>query len=124
MGNHPTTIIGHFDLVKLFNRDESGAPGVLFDEADPRYRAAWQKAADALLTTGVPFEINVAAAAKGLGECYPSPDIVAYLAARGARFVFSSDAHRTERLRAHDVRPELDTYRAIIAAARAAEAEE
>lgn len=113
------SIIGHFDLVKLFNRDADGRSGIFFDEDDPRYAAAWQRAADALLPCGVPFEINVSGAAKGLGECYPAPGIVAYLAERGARFVFSSDAHRAGRLAAHDARPELDVYRAIIAQARA-----
>ena len=102
------SIIGHFDLVKLF-----AVPAGLIDPSHPRYVAAWQRAADALLATGVPFEINVAGAAKGL-DCYPAPDIVAYLAARGARFVFSSDAHETARVLAHDGRTELDAYRAIL----------
>ena len=101
------SIIGHFDLIKRFNRDNA-----FFDETHPRYVAAWQRAADALLACGVPFEINVNAAAKGrLEECYPSRAIVAYLRERGAAFVYSSDAHDTASLKAHDFRTELAGYR-------------
>ena len=100
------SVIGHFDLLKCLN-----ARLHLFDEDHPRYVAAWQKAADALLATGVPFEVNVNGVAKGrTAECYPSPAIFAYLKERGARFVYSSDAHATRYLRAHAARPELAPY--------------
>ncbi len=107
------SIIGHFDLVKMFNGvDEDGHAGSrFFDEHHPRYVAAWQRAADALLATGVLFEINVNGVAKGrTAEPYPSPEIVEYLRERGARFVISSDAHGTSYLRRHDRRPELAIY--------------
>ena len=104
------SIIGHFDLLKCLN-----ARLHLFDEGHPRYVAAWQQAADALLACDVPFEINVNGVAKGrTAECYPSPAIVAYLRERGARFVFSGDAHATRYLRAHDGRPELAAYRVML----------
>ena len=40
-------LIGHFDLIAKLNERER-----LFDEDDPRYVAAWRRAADALLETG------------------------------------------------------------------------
>ena len=87
-------VIGHFDLVSKFN--EAGA---LFDEAHPRYVAAWQSAADALLASGALFEINTGAIARGLRSVpYPAPPILDYLIARGARFLLSGDAHRPEGL--------------------------
>lgn len=83
------TIIGHFDLVMKFNEG-----GQLFDEDDPRYVVAWQRCADELLKTGVPFEINTGAVRKGLRSVpYPSKPIYAYLRDRGARFILSSDSH-------------------------------
>ena len=88
-------VIGHFDIVAKFNEG-----GTLFDEDHPRYVAAWQKAADALLQTGALFEINTGGIArKWRSVPYPAPPIVDYLAARGARFLLSGDAHRPDGLR-------------------------
>lgn len=89
------SIIGHFDLIAKFNEREP-----IFDEKHPRYIAAWRSAADALLRTGVPFEINTGALARGYRSTpYPSPDIREYIAERGGKFIISSDSHSTEMLR-------------------------
>lgn len=86
--------IGHFDLIVKLNEKYR-----LFDTAHPRYVAAWQSAADALLETGKPFEINTGGIARGYCSVpYPAPDILSYLADRGARFILSSDSHRTDTL--------------------------
>lgn len=83
------TIIGHFDLITKFNEKTP-----IFDPDNPRYRAAWQKAADRLLPTGTAFEINLGAITRGYRTTpYPSAEIVAYLRDRGARFVVSGDSH-------------------------------
>ncbi len=87
-------IIGHFDLVAKFNEGNR-----FFREDDPRYTAAWQRAADALLETGKPFEINTGALARGYRtDPYPARPIRAYLRERGAALLLSSDAHRKENL--------------------------
>lgn len=93
-------IIGHFDLVAKFNKGGEGQKaGKYFDEGHPRYVAAWQKAADALLETGRPFEINYGAVISGRRtEPFPGPAIRKYLADRGAEFIFSSDAHSVDAL--------------------------
>jgi histidinol-phosphatase (PHP family) len=83
-------IIGHFDICRKFK---------LFDLNHPRYIAAWQKAADVLLKTGRPFEINMGPVARGYLEYpYPHPDIARYLIDRGAKFVLSSDSHRPDNI--------------------------
>ena len=46
-------IIGHFDLIAKLNRRYR-----LFDSSHPRYIAAWKAAAERLLASGLPFEIN------------------------------------------------------------------
>lgn len=90
---HPS-IIGHFDLITKFNEG-----GKLFDESHPRYVAAWQAAADKLLTAGIPFEINTGAISRGYRTApYPATPIREYLADRGARFLLSSDSHRADTL--------------------------
>ena len=91
-------IIGHFDLFSKFNAGrENNGKGKYFDENHPRYVAAWQRAADALLQTGALFEINYGAMnKKKRTEPYPSRPILEYLQARGARFIKSSDSHGPE----------------------------
>ncbi|MBP3435757.1 MAG: histidinol-phosphatase HisJ family protein [Clostridia bacterium] len=87
-------IIGHFDLVAKYNGE-----GDLFDESHPRYVAAWQAAADRLLTYGIPFEINLGGMLRaGRHEPYPTPAIQRYLAAHGARVLLSGDCHTAEAL--------------------------
>lgn len=87
-------IIGHFDLITKFNEREA-----CFDPAHPRYRSAWQRAADALLRTGKPFEINTGAISRGYRtDAYPAGEIRDYIRAHGGRMILSSDAHRKENI--------------------------
>ncbi len=87
-------LIGHFDLIAKCNEKDA-----LFDEHHPRYVAAWQAAAEALLQTGLPFEINTGAISRGYRSVpYPSPEIVRWLQDRGARLILSSDAHSARTL--------------------------
>ena len=85
-------IIGHFDLITKFIEQDPA-----FDVRHPRYVQAWQRAADILLKTGKPFEINTGAMSRGYRtEPYPSKEIRDYLRARGGKLVLSSDSHRTD----------------------------
>ena len=87
-------IIGHFDLVSKFNGQTP-----LFDEQNERYRRAWQSAADALLKTGKPFEINTGAMAAGLKKnAYPNDEIIEYIKSRGGKFILAGDSHKKENL--------------------------
>lgn len=88
-------IIGHFDLITKFNEKTH-----LFDEKNPRYIAAWKKAADKLLKFGKPFEINYGAVNRGYrASPYPSADIINYVKSNGGKFVISSDGHSTENIK-------------------------
>lgn len=87
-------IIGHFDIITKF---QEKAP--LFDEAHPRYVAAWQKALAALLPAGVPFEINTGAISRGYRTCpYPSLEILKAIHDGGGSIAFSSDSHEKSTL--------------------------
>ena len=87
-------VIGHFDLISKFNEKTP-----LFDENHPRYAAAWRRAADRLLESGLPFEINTGAISRGYRSVpYPAPPMLRYLAGRGARFLMSGDSHSPETL--------------------------
>ncbi len=91
---HRFGIVGHFDLVSKFNEKEP-----LFDPSHPRYRAAWQAAADSLLKTHTVFEINTGAIARGWrSEPYPSLEILSYIRERGGTFLLSSDSHSKDTL--------------------------
>ncbi len=101
-------IIGHFDLISKFIEvgDDAcdvpctgGSANALFDIYHPRYVAAWQKAVDRLLLHDVPFEINTGAISRGYRtQPYPAEEMIAYIKARGGRFVLSSDAHSTDNI--------------------------
>ena len=82
-------IIGHFDLITKFNEKQP-----LFDGSDPRYVAAAKAAADALIKSGVPFEINTGAMSRGWRSVpYPSESLMHYIAEHGGEFILSSDSH-------------------------------
>ena len=85
-------IIGHFDLISKFTEKSD-----IIDVNNPGYVSAWKAAADKLLESGVPFEINTGAISRGYrSQPYPSADMIEYIKAKGGRFVLSSDAHDTE----------------------------
>ncbi|MDO5117598.1 MAG: phosphoribosyl-AMP cyclohydrolase [Eggerthellaceae bacterium] len=87
-------IIGHVDLFAKYNEGNR-----YFDEDDPRYVRAWQKACDKLLATGAIFEINQHGRSSGWRSVpYPAPAIYEYLQKRGARFIATSDAHSADEL--------------------------
>lgn len=85
-------IIGHFDLISKFTERTD-----LIDTTHPRYVAAWKTAADELLKTGVPFEINTGAISRGYRTApYPSAEIIAYIKSHGGELILSSDAHSAD----------------------------
>ena len=79
-------IIGHFDLISKFNDGNK-----YFDENNPRYIKATEKALDVLLSTGKPFEINTGAMSRGYKKVpYPSKRILEYIASHGGSVILSS----------------------------------
>lgn len=83
-------IIGHFDLIKKFNRNGV----VLVDEHHPRYVTAWKKAVAQLVPYGKPFEINTTPISwREDGEMYPSLEILKEIHRLGGKITISSDAH-------------------------------
>ena len=85
-------IIGHFDLIVKYNAD-----GSLFDVNHPRYIAAWQAAADAIIKTPAVVEINTGGMARGhVNEPYPSKEIIEYFKSHGKKMIFSSDCHNKD----------------------------
>ena len=87
-------IIGHFDLIAKFNEKQPA-----FDETHPRYTAAWQRALDALLPSGRPFEINTGAISRHWrSQPYPRREMIEYILSRGGRMILSSDSHGPDTL--------------------------
>ena len=85
-------IIGHFDLLTKFAEQDP-----YYDLRHPRYVKAWQAAADRLLETGKPFEINTGAISRGYRtEPYPAKEIRDYIRRHGGRLILSSDSHQKE----------------------------
>ena len=91
---HKTDIIGHFDLIKIFNAD-----GKLFDENCERYKKAAIKAVDELIKYDVLFEINTGAIFRGRRqEPYPSKFILEYIASKGGKIILNGDSHEINAL--------------------------
>ncbi|MBR3988128.1 MAG: histidinol-phosphatase [Clostridia bacterium] len=91
---HKTHIIGHFDLVKIYNAD-----GSLFNEEDYRYKNAAIKAVDKLMKNDVMFEINTGAVFRGRRlDPYPSKFILEYIASKGGKVILNGDSHETTAL--------------------------
>ena len=87
-------IIGHFDLVTKFIEVDPS-----FDLHHPRYVKAWQQAADSLLKTGKPFEINMGAMSRGYRTSpYPHEEIRQYIRRHHGKMLLSSDAHAKENI--------------------------
>lgn len=87
-------IIGHFDLIAKFNRERD-----LFDPIHPRYRAAAQKALDALLDAPAILEVNTGAMSRGYTtEPYPTRDIISQWVSAGKEIIFSSDCHSKDHI--------------------------
>ena len=85
-------IIGHFDLVRKFNKG-----GRLFDENHPRYVKAMEDAMDKLLTLGVPFEINTGAISRGYQDNpYPSKCAIERIKSKGGKLIINSDSHAVD----------------------------
>lgn len=87
-------IIGHFDLISKFNKNES-----LFSETDERYVSAYKRAIDALLPLDIPFEVNTGAISRGYKDTpYPSEAQLEYIREKGGRVILSSDSHSKDTL--------------------------
>ncbi len=98
-------IVGHFDLITKFNEQEK-----LFDETDPRYINAYQKAVDRIIKNCKAFEINTGAISRGYRTTpYPSDEIRDYIRQKGGKFILSSDSHQKETLCF-----EFDKFRSLV----------
>ena len=88
------TIIGHFDLITKYNEGDR-----LFSTAHPRYRAAAERALEALMQTPAIFERNYGAISRGYRtQPYMEGWMLEKFNAAGKRIVKTSDAHRLEHL--------------------------
>lgn len=82
-------ILGHFDLVKMHNRNARW-----FDETSPEYLSAAFEVVEALSGTGIAVEVNTGGMARGkTSEPYPSLPILKELRRSSIPIVVGADAH-------------------------------
>ncbi len=87
-------IVGHFDLVAIF---QDKTP--LFDENHPRYISAWQRAVDRIMEKCTLFEINTGGMGRGYRtRVYPDAPIRDYIKGKGGKLILSSDSHQSSTL--------------------------
>ena len=94
VGDMAGDIIGHFDLVTKFDREEQ-----IFSPKEERYKKAALSAVEKLCAkTGV-FEINTGAMARGYKACpYPAPWLLEIIKKHNRRVLITSDFHRNDTL--------------------------
>jgi len=82
-------IIGHFDLIRKFNRDDR-----FFTEESPSYHRAALEAAEAAGETGAIFEINTGSIARKRRKIFfPANFLLKFFLEKGYPVTISSDAH-------------------------------
>ena len=83
-------VLGHFDVITKF--------GLINEESDV-YRRTAREALDALIDTGVIFEVNTGAMARGYKSMpYPAKEHLQRIFERGARVLVGSDCHDAKML--------------------------
>ncbi|MBR6479658.1 MAG: histidinol-phosphatase [Clostridia bacterium] len=95
-------IIGHFDLITIFNDMTLEETGEMFvNTDDPRVVEAERKALEKLAAAPVIFEINTGGVNRGrMKHPYPSDRVMAFLSEHKIPVILSSDAHETRHLTA------------------------
>jgi histidinol-phosphatase (PHP family) len=86
-------IVGHFDRIKKWNRDER-----YFREDGPWYRREVEAALAAVARTGLIMELNTVGWRNDVGRPYPSPWILRRCLDLGIRLMVTTDAHAPERV--------------------------
>ena len=82
-------IIGHFDLIRVNNRD-----GALYDPDDPALLSAEKEALEAIFQSGAMLEVNTGGMARGfLDTPYPEPRLLKFWRELGGRVIVGSDSH-------------------------------
>lgn len=90
--HHRPDIIGHFDLLRKFNRSD-----IFFDENCASYRKAALEAAEAAGETGAVFEVStVNLNRKRRRILFPADFILRFILEKGYPVMLSSDAHDPE----------------------------
>ncbi|KAJ2063613.1 hypothetical protein GGI17_001549 [Coemansia sp. S146] len=82
------TVIGHFDLVRIFHPQTLEDPLAI---AEVRERAS--RNIDYAISYGAIFEVNSRAWKKGLRDAYPQRDLLREILNKGGRITISDDSH-------------------------------
>ena len=94
VGNMTGDIIGHFDLVTKFDREEK-----IFTPKEARYKKAALSAIEKLCSKNSVFEVNTGAMARGYKDApYPAKWILEELKKHNSRVIITSDFHRNDTL--------------------------
>lgn len=101
------SVVGHFDLIRLFAAPRYLEDGVLQNEwpevwakivRNVRYAIAQGKSTTDDEGAHMLFELNSAAVRKGWDTPYPRPDIARLIVQEGGRFCLSDDSHGIDQI--------------------------
>ena len=86
--------VGHFDLIRKFNRDN-----LLLQPDSPAFRRAAQQALERLSALGMTLEVNTSGFAHSADRLpYPAPPLLYEWRRLGGDVIFSADAHAPQEL--------------------------
>lgn len=89
---HNGDILGHFDLISKFNKDQD-----LFDETSSKYQNIAYKALKQCLKTDIIFEINTGAIQRGYqNRFYPAYYFLDLIKNGGGNIIVTADAHHAD----------------------------
>jgi len=92
----PGSTIGHFDRIKLHNRDHK-----YFDENSQSYRDIIKSTLVVIREYGCKLEINTSGLDRSIAQVYPSPWIIDLCRTRDIPLVLGSDAHLPSQIARH-----------------------
>jgi len=93
--------LGHIELIRKFDRRNSGGDSIYFGGAEDIYRRLAMETVELAAGSGMAVEINTAGMFSPIGRPYISQELLDHAVGSGVPVCLGSDAHMPDRVGAH-----------------------